>query len=490
MSQPRRAGGSRQPNPPRQPRQPRPAAMSQPRPAIAVVGGDVVTMNPKREVLLGATVVMQGDRIAEVGPTSEVLARWPGARQLSATGCVITPGLINTHQHLTGDPLLKSTIPDKITTHQAIFDWAVPAHRAHRGEDERLSATLCAAESVLRGVTCVLEAGTTAHPQAVAEGLDEVGIRAVLGVWGSDTPGLPLSGSVPEVIDRQRRLLSDFPSGGRIEGWVALVGHDLASDELLRAAGRLAQDEGVGMTMHISPTSADAELWLARCGKRPLEHFADLGIMGPQLLLGHAVWLDQPELEILLASQTAVAFCPRAYLRLGQGTTQAGRHLDIWKQGGRLALGADAHNAGDDADMLAVAAVCAGLWRDTSMDTQSFGAHDAFELLTLAGADALGKSDELGSLEAGKLADLVVFDTRDVCWVPRGDVGLQLVWGGVSHTVRDVFVGGRQVVCDFELTGVDLAELSARAGERRQGLLAEAGLDVAARESAVWPRPR
>lgn len=468
--------------------EPRRAEPAQPSQAVAVVGGDIVTMNPKREVLLGATVVMQGNRIADVGPTKQVLARWPQAQQLSASGCVITPGLINTHQHLTGDPLLRSTIPDKITTQQAIFDWAVPAHRAHSGEDEQLSATLCAAESVLRGVTTVLEAGTVAHPQAVAEGLDSVGVRAVMGIWGSDTPGLPLSGSVAEVIDRQRQLLLDFPAGGQVEGWVALVGHDLASDELLRAASQLAADKGVGMTLHISPTPADGERWMERCGKRPLEHFLDLGIMGPQLLLGHAVWLDEPELEILLDSQTAVAFCPRAYLRLGQGTTRAGRHLDIFKRGGRLGLGADAHNAGDDADMLAVAALCAGLWRDMSMEPESFGAHDAFELLTLGGADVLGKTDELGSLEVGKLADLVVFDTRDVCWTPRGDVGLQLIWGGVSHTVRDVFVGGRQVVGGFELVGVELAELSAQAGERLRGLLAEAGLAETARESAVWPQ--
>jgi len=450
---------------------------------LAIVGADVVTMNPNREVLLGATVVIESDRIAAVGGSTELLARWPQAKQLDAAGCVVTPGLINTHQHFTGDPLLKSCIPDQISSQQAIFDWAVPAHQAHTSADEELSAALCAAESALRGVTTVLEAGTVAHPHSVASGISQVGIRATLGVWGSDTPDLPLAGPVPEVMARQRQLIQDFPKGGRIEGWVCLVGHNLASDELLCEASQLAQAEGVGMTMHISPTPADAELWLERCGKRPLVHFGDLGIMGRQLLLGHAVWLDAQEVEILLATETAVAFCPWAYLRLAQGTTQAGQHHAIWQQGGRVGLGADAHNAGDNADMLRVAAVCAGLWRDETMEPGSFGAHQAFELLTLGGAEALGKTAQLGSLEVGKLADLVIFDTRDICWNPRGDVALQLIWGGVGGSVRDVFVGGQQIVRDGQLTQISLDELISEANSRQTDLRQRAGLQL----SPAWP---
>ena len=451
--------------------------------ALAIVGADVVTMNPDREVLLGATVVIESDKIAAVGASSEVLARWPQAKQIDAAGCVVTPGLINTHQHFTGDPLLKSSIPDQISSQQAIFNWAVPAHQAHTSADEELSAALCAAESALKGVTTVLEAGTVAHPHSVADGISQVGIRAALGVWGSDTPDIPLAAPVPEVIARQRQLIQDFPKGGKIEGWVCLVGHDLASDELLCEASQLAQDEGAGMTMHISPTPADAELWLERCGKRPLVQFGDLGIMGRHLLLGHAVWLDDQEVEILLSTETAVAFCPWAYLRLAQGTTRAGSHHEIWKQGGRVGLGADAHNAGDNADMLRVAAVCAGLWRDEAMDPESFGAHQAFELLTLGGADVLGKTDQLGSLEVGKLADLVIFDARDISWNPRGDVALQLIWGGVSGSVRDVFVGGQQIVRDFRLTQLDLAELLSQATSRQKDLRQRAGVELV----PSWP---
>jgi len=457
--------------------------MSAPETPLIIVGGDVITMNSSREVLVGGAVAIEAGRIAEVGSSSEILERWPHAKQISASGCVVTPGLINTHQHFTGDPLLKSCIPDQISSQEAIFNWAVPAHQAHTSADEELSAALCAAESALRGVTTGVEAGTVAHPHSVAQGISQIGIRAVLGIWGSDTPDLPLAGTVAEVVAQQRQLLRDFPQGGRIEGWVCLVGHDLASDELLCAASELAQDEGVGMTMHISPTPADSEIWLDRTGLLPLVHFEKLGILGRHLVLGHAVWLDSQEVEILLATETAVAFCPWAYLRLAQGTTQAGRHHEIWRQGGRVALGADAHNAGDNADMLRVAAVCAGLWRDQSMSPDSFGAHHAFELLTLGGADALGKEDQLGSIEVGKMADLVVFDARDVSWNPRGDLALQLIWGGVGHSVRDVFVDGQQIVRDFELTQLDLAELLAETAARQKVLLERTGAQLA----PPWP---
>ena len=453
---------------------------------LVIHGGDVVTMNPQRQVLPGGAIAIEANRIAEVGPTDSVLARWSGAQTLDATGCVITPGLINTHQHFTGDPLLKSCIPDSIGSHEAIFNWAVPAHQAHASQDEELSAALCAAESLLRGVTTVAEAGTVASPQAVARGITQTGLRAKLGIWGSDTAGLPLAGSPTEVIDQQRQLLHDFPPGGGqlVEGWVSLVGHDLASDELLGAAAQLAREANTPMTLHISPTEADALYWLEHTGKRPLVHFGDLGILGRQLLLGHAVWLDDGEVETLLASETAIAFCPWAYLRLGQGATQAGRHHEVWQRGGRVALGADAHNAGDHADLLRVAGLCAGLWRDQTMEPASFGAHHAFELLTLSGADVLGAADRLGSLEVGKLADLVIFDTQDIAWNPRGELAHQLVWGGVSHTVRDVLVDGRWVVRDGQLTQLDLTELLAEATGRQTALLERAGLKLASN----WPR--
>ena len=196
-----------------------------------------------------------------------------------------------------------------------------------------------------------------------------------------------------EVLDRQRALIEKFPSGGRVEGWVTLVGHDLASDELLAGAADLARELGTGMTMHLSPTSSDPERYLERTGRRPVAHLDRLGVLGSHLLIGHGVWLDDEEVELILASDTAIAYCPWAYLRLGQGVFANGRHAEIVERGGRVALGCDAGNAGDAIDILRVAALAAGIARDARLDATRFGAHEVFELATIAGARAIGMGE-------------------------------------------------------------------------------------------------
>jgi 5-methylthioadenosine/S-adenosylhomocysteine deaminase len=448
-----------------------------------VAHGDVVTMNPDREVLVGGAVAFDEGGIIAAGSSSTLLAEHPGAVVHDATGCVVTPGMVNAHQHMTGDPLVRSCIPDLLPPGASIFQWSVPLHGAHTPDDDELSATMGAVESLRNGVTTVIEAGTVAHPDRMAAGVVAAGLRGTIGTWGWDIEIGPYAAPCDEVLDRQRAVVERFPAGGLVEGWVTLVGHDLASDELLAGAADLARELGTSMTMHLSPTSSDPERYLARCGRRPVVHLDHLGVLGPHLLLAHGVWLDESEIELVLSSRTAIAYCPWAYLRLGQGVTRVGRHADIVERGGRVALGCDASNAGDTADILRAAAVAAGIARDGRVDPERFGAHDAFELATIAGAEAVGMADRIGSIERGKQADLVVHRASGWGWTPRGDVGLQLVWGTDGRSVRDVWVAGRQVIATGVSTLVDEVALEQAAGEAQQALLARAGITVPHR----WP---
>ena len=453
-----------------------------------VAGGDVVTMNPGRDVLVGGSVVIADDTIVAVGNTTELRAAYPEARLFDATGHVVTPGMVDAHQHLTGDPLVRSCIPDLLPPGASIFEWSVPLHGAHTGDDDEVSGVLSAVEALTNGVTTVVEAGTVAHPDRVAEALERVGLRATIGTWGWDIPEGPFTGPTDEVLDRQAAVLDRFPASrgdapALVEGWVTLVGHDLASDELLAGAADLARRRDTSMTMHLSPTSSDPERYLARTGKRPAVHLADLGVLGPHLLLGHGVWLDDAEVELVLSTRTAIAYCPWAYLRLGQGVCNNSRHVEIVQRGGRVALGCDATNAGDSIDILRTAAVAAGIARDVAIDPTLFGAHQAFELATIAGAEAIGMADRIGSLEVGKQADLVLHRTDHPHWTPRGDVGLQLVWGTDGRTVAHVFVAGRHVIADGSPTAIDHTELAELAGHRQARLLERAGITV----PHAWP---
>ena len=450
---------------------------------LLVSGGDVVTMNPRREVLVGGTVAIAGNQIVAVGSTSELRDRYRGAHVLDATQCVITPGLVNAHEHLTGDPLVRSCIPDLLPPGASVFEWSVPFHAAHTGDIDELSALLASLEALHYGVTTVIEAGTVAHPDRTGTAMTTAGIRGSIGRWGWDIEGAPFSFPAAEVLALEREMCEAWPRGGRVEAWVTLVGHNLASDELLAGAADLARDLGTNMTMHMSPTSSDPESYLAAHGRRPIRHLKELGALGPHLVIAHGVWLDDEEIELILDTRTAIAYCPWAYLRTAQGVTRVGRHAEIVERGGRVALGCDASNAGDLADILRTAAVAAAIGRDTRIDPMTFGAAAVFELATINGAEAIGMADRIGSIEVGKLADLAIHDTRNITWTPPGDHALHLVWGTDGRTIRDVIVDGEIVLRDRKSTKVDELSLIDEAKKAQAEIFASAGITP----QPTWP---
>ena len=447
------------------------------------MSGDVViTMDPQRRMLAGGAVGIRGDRIVAVASRDALVEQYDVGAEVGGPGHLVLPGFVNAHQHLTGDRLVRSAIPDDLTSGEAIFTWAVPVHGAHTPDDDELSATLSLVEAVGNGITFTVEAGTVAHPERVLAAYDAVGVGGTLGSWGWDVEGVPWSGPVADVLDRQRAVLAMTAGHPRVHGWVTLVGHDLMSDDLAVAASELAREAGTGLTFHLSPTDSDPAAYLARTGRRPVVHLDALGALGPHVLLAHGVHLDDDEVTVVLARGVAVASCPWAYLRLGQGVTRHGRHAELVERGGRVALGCDAENAGDAIDILRVATLAAGLAKDTRQAPTRFGAHDVLALATIGGAAAIGMDHEIGSLEPGKRADVVVVATDGPEWVPLApDPVLQLVWASDGRSVRHVIASGRVVVRDGRCVTVDVDALGRAAQERQHRLLDEAGLA---------PRPR
>lgn len=448
----------------------------QDRGADLLVLGTIITMDPDRRVIANGAVVVRDDTIVEVGSQTALEAKHRSATKLGSATDLVTPGYLNGHQHLTGDRLIQSTIPDMLAPGESIFSWVVPVHGEHSGDDDELSATLSLAEALSNGITSTWEAGTVAHPERVANAAAAVGSRVTIGTWGWDVDEGPFAGSVEEVITRQQACL-EIADSPLVSTWVSLIGHDLMSDELAVAAAELARSTNTGLTFHLSPTTSDPESYLARTGRRPLAHMHDLGVLDHRTVIAHAVHIDAEEIDILIDSGASVVSCPWAYLRLGQGITRQLQHLELWRRGGRLALGCDSENAGDMVDGLRCAALFAGLAKDVPTDPTIFGAHNALELLTIHGAAALGVDDRLGSIEPGKQADLVVQDRNLINWVPASDDPvMQLVWGTDGRSVRDVFVAGRQVVVDGEVVGIDLSDLREEASAAGKSLLNRAGI--------------
>jgi 5-methylthioadenosine/S-adenosylhomocysteine deaminase len=460
---------------------------------LLVVGGDVVTMDADRRVRLGATIAIAGGTIVAIGATESIRARFPGTTELDATGDVVIPGLIDAHFHSTVSPLVRSLVPDNIPGQESIYRWTVPLHEVADGDDDELAATISGLDALSRGVTTLLDPGTVSYPLRAAAGLRATGIRARVGGWGWDDLAMPFSGPVDEVLAAQEetvRTLNGTGPGsgpdGLVTGWVTLVGHGLASDALFTGALELAEKLDTTVTWHISPGPEDLATYTERHGTRPVLHLERIGALGPRLLLGHAVWIDDAEIDALIASATAVAACPAAYLRLGQQVTRSGRHVEFLRRGGRLALGCDSHNGGDVPDVLRAAWLLTALERDHG-DADPLRAAEAFAVATVGGAEAIGAPT--GTLQVGHPADLVVLDTTRPGWIPRGDLAQQLVWGAAADTVRDVVVAGRVVVRDRQVTTVDVGAVRAAAAERSAALLRRSGIPVTPSwPQASWPQ--
>ncbi len=458
---------------------------------LLVAGGDLLTVDAERRIILDGAVAIAGGRILAVGTTAELRAAYPGTPELDASGCVVTPGFVNTHQHITGDPMTRSCIPDDLPPGESIFSWTIPINEAHTPDDDGLATTLTMADSLLNGVTTVIEAGTIAHLAPAAAAADAVGIRAGLGVWGWDIEHGPFAAPTEETLARQAATLDALPPAtapgpqgwARVEGWVTLVGHNLASDALLSGAAELARSRGARMTMHISPTSSDPEAYLLRTGLRPLVHLDRLGVLGPHLLLAHAVWLDAQEVELIRTSGTGVASCPWAYLHHGQGMAKMSSHLALHRSGAHVGLGCDAPNACDGVDILDAARLAVAVAKDAAIDPRIASAYDGLEMATIGGAAAAGMADRIGSLSVGKAADIVVHDGTAPEWRPRGNPVQQLIWSAQGRAVRDVLVGGRVVVRDGRCTTVDADELRAAAAEHQHDVLDRAKLVIPQR----WP---
>jgi 5-methylthioadenosine/S-adenosylhomocysteine deaminase len=432
-------------------------------------------MDPDRRVLEFAGVAVKGTQIVAVGPVAELRLSFPDAQWLDEPGGIITPGYIDAHQHLTGDRLIRSTIPDSLTAEQAIYEWAVPVHTAQTPSDEQLAAALACIDALRNGVTTVLEAGTVHSYDQVATAMERTGIRGTVATWGWDLEGAPFALHVEDVLTRQSEVLDAFPPGvGRVRGSVALVGHDVCSDELYRQAAQLARARGALLTFHLSIGETEVAAFSRRSGRRPVLHLADLGVLGPGVLVAHALHIDSDELDTLVSTDTAIASCPWTYLRLAAGLHRAGRHHRFVERGGRLALGCDSENSGDLIDVLRTAALWCGVERDRVGDPVAFDAKCALELATIAGARAIGRGDDLGSLEVGKCADIVVH--RPDRLPLAGDPYLELIWGTDGRSVVHVIVDGALVVQDRTVLTMDVAQLAEVSERARADLVARADL--------------
>lgn len=454
---------------------------------VLITGAVVVTMNENREVLSDGAVAIAGQRIAAVGRSSDVGPRVRPRETLDGSGFVITPGLVNTHIHITGEPLTRGYVPDDTPFEENVFVWLCQLYSVHTEEEERLSAQLAAAEMLKSGTTTFLEAGTVRFVDAVVDGLEDMGIRGRVGRWIWDLPPEPAvyRQTTDQAIENLEEVLRKHRTGrsGRIEAWSMIVGHTTCTDALWRAAKAAADRHHTGLNFHMSPAAMDPAGFLEQFGQRPMEHLDALGVLDSNVMMAHCVHVDEHELGIMAARRCNVAHCPTTALKVAYGVTQIGWMPEMARAGINLCIGTDGNNASNYSDLMRATYLVAGLFKDARRDPAMFPAEQAFEMATLGGARGLLLDDQIGSLEPGKRADLVLHDRNRPEWTPLLNVANQLVYAADGRSVHTVFVDGRRVVANYRLTTVDEDDLYRRAQRAGEAITQRSGLP----DKAKWP---
>lgn len=451
-----------------------------------ISGAKIVTMDSERRVYMDGSLAIKDNKIAAIGPRANIDNTVESETKIDGSRFVLSPGFVNGHIHITGDPLTKGYLPDDLDGDFAekLTRWVLPRYYAHSPEDERLSAQLASLSMLRCGITSFIEAGTVRHLDNVFEGVASSGIRARVGTWiegRSFDPDVDQSKATSDAINKMEQEVNDFPDrdDARVVAWPILVGHNMNSDGVWKAAKSLADEHGLGISAHMSPYQTDPDWYLAEFGHRPIEHLASLGALGENVSLTHVAYIDKHEQDLLAETKTNVVNCSLASLKGAFGLTSVGRFPEMAAAGINIVLGSD----GYDCDMLRLAQLMSAFFKDARHDIKVFPAHEVLTMITRNGAQALGLQDEIGSLEAGKKADFVAHDTDRPEWHPLTNVVNQLVWFADGRGVHSVWVDGVRVVDNYHATQLDEEELYAKAQIAAEGIIKRADLPAI----SPWP---
>jgi cytosine/adenosine deaminase-related metal-dependent hydrolase len=441
---------------------------------LIVFNACVVTMDPDRRVLAPGYVGVHDGRIAVVGE-GDPPALGPGVRTIDAGGGLCHPGLIDTHAHVAWG-LVRCAVPEHLSEEEIfqLFDERMLGRV--RDEDEHLGTLLACAEMAMNGTTCFADTGSALHHLApTAEAVAEVGIRGMISTLNGDTVAEVPALSLPtdRCLTRIEEGLQRHPLGdGLAWACAGLLGMEGASDALVREAKALADRAGVPLNLHKSFGPDEVAACRARLGDRdPLEGFDDLGVLDANITLVHVNRCSAREVALLSAAGSSVCHCPAASMMYAMGGSLEGHVPALLDAGVTVALGTDSTHWGNAWDLTRAIYLAATVHKEGTRTRPSVDAEHALEMATIHGARAVGREDELGSLEPGKRADLVVHATDRPEAHPALDPIANLVFSAQSRTVDTVLVDGVEVVRGGRPTRIDLDTLLARVDRGARDLL-------------------
>ncbi len=437
---------------------------------LLITGGTVVTMDAARAIVENGAVVVNGDTIVAVGPRSELEARYAARQTIDAKGGLVLPGFINGHTHV---PMtLFRGLHDDVTLNDWLYKYIFPAEAKNVNEEfVRWGTRLAAAEQIRGGVTTF--ADMYYFEDAVAEETKAAGMRGVLGETFIDFPA-PDNKSEAEMLAYTEKFLKKWQGDPLIHAAAAPHSIYTCSQKTLQDAAALARKYHSPILIHTSEMKKEWEDSQKTNGMSPVQYLDKIGILGPDVVSAHCIFVDAADEKTLAHRGVGCVHNPSSNMMIASGVSPV---AEMRAAGVAVGLGTDGPaGSNNDLDLMEEIDLAAKLAKITKLDPLALNAKAVVEMATIDGARALHMEKEIGSLETGKKADIVLISLDEPNAVPMYDIYAQIAYALKGSDVETVVIGGRIVMRDRKLLTVNEEQAMAKAREYKKSIAASLGM--------------
>ncbi|MDX8335339.1 amidohydrolase [Candidatus Cetobacterium colombiensis] len=441
---------------------------------ILIKNAYIVTMNAKREIYNNGSILIEGNKIKAIGKVEKNLIA-ENVEILDANGKIILPGFINTHVHLSqqlgrgiaDDVDLLTWLRERVWPYESSFDY----------ESSLISSTACCVEMIKSGVTTFLESGGQ-YVDAMVEAVKNTGMRAALSKSVMDDGiGLPENWvkTADEEIETQKELFEKYNNSadGRIKIWFGLRTIFNNSDELILKTKKIADELNTGIHMHIAEIAAENDYVKSSRGNSTVEHLHKLGALGPNLLAVHTVWLTDREIDLFRLYDVKVSHNPAAAMKVVLGFARIPEMLD---KGLNVSIGTDGAPSNNRMDMMREMYLTSLIHKGRTLNPKVVPAEQVLEMATINGAKCALLEKEIGSLEVGKKADLIILNPNTIHSLPLHDPIANIVYTMSSENVESTMCNGQWLMKNREILFLNEKELMENLKQKSKEIKEKAGI--------------
>jgi 5-methylthioadenosine/S-adenosylhomocysteine deaminase len=425
---------------------------------LIVVHGTVVTMDGTRRILENGAIAVQGDAIAAIDTTANIDAMYESGKVIDARGGLILPGLINAHTHMSMS--LFRGLADDLSLDDWLNKYIFPAEHRYVTRDFVTWSTRLSLLEMLRGGTTTV-ADMYYFEEQVADATKAAGMRGVLGETLIGFPS-PDSETPAAALTYTESFLKHWKGDPLITAAVAPHSIYTCSETLLKDAATLAQRNQAPLLIHVAEAPFEIERSRHEHGLTTVQYLARIGLLGPNVLGAHCIWLDQADVQTLVHFGVGCSYNPSSNMKPAAGLMPA---VELFSAGVAVGIGTDGAASNNNQDMFEEMDLAAKEQKFARMDPKALTAAQVVEMATVTGARALHLERQIGSLEVGKKADLIVVDTSAAHATPMYDVYSAIVYALKSSDVRTTVIGGKVVMEDRRMLTLDEPAILAKAAE-------------------------